>query len=180
MTITEAGWLILDAAAIGQPGDLFVLDMGEPVKIVDMVNDLIRLSGRDIDTVPIRITGLRPGEKLHEQLFYDTEIVEDTDVERIFRVKDSAPPSDVRTRAARLLQLALGEHDDQLRSMLFDAVASNRVATTDASTSEPARAASGSPAARQTIDTDVPQLPVETAAMVGLQPVPQAVEAPSA
>jgi FlaA1/EpsC-like NDP-sugar epimerase len=177
MTITEAGWLILDAAAIGQPGDLFVLDMGEPVKIVDMVNDLIRLSGRDIDTVPIRITGLRPGEKLHEQLFYDTEIVEHTDVERIFRVKDSAPPSDVRLRASRLLQLALGEHDDQLRSMLFDAVSSNRSAMPDVSVLEPAPVARSS-AARQAIATNGQQPPVETAAMVGLQPMSQAVEAP--
>ena len=48
MTIQEAGWLILDAAAIGRPGDMFVLDMGEPVKIIDMVHDLIRLAGRDV------------------------------------------------------------------------------------------------------------------------------------
>ena len=76
MTIQEAGWLILDAAAIGRPGDLFVLDMGEPVKIIDMVHDLIRLAGRDVESVPIRFTGLRPGEKLHEKLFYETENVE--------------------------------------------------------------------------------------------------------
>ena len=73
MTIEEAGWLILDAAAIGRAGDLFVLDMGKPVKILDMVRDLIRLAGRDEGSVPIRFTGLRPGEKLHERLFYDTE-----------------------------------------------------------------------------------------------------------
>ena len=89
MTIQEAGWLILDAAAIGRPGDLFVLDMGEPVKIIDMVHDLIRLAGRDVESVPIRFTGLRPGEKLHERLFYETENVALTDVDKIFRVVDA-------------------------------------------------------------------------------------------
>ncbi len=93
MTIEEAGWLILDAAAIGRAGDLFVLDMGKPVKILDMVRDLIRLAGRDEGSVPIRFTGLRPGEKLHERLFYDTEDVTTTDVDQIFRVADSPRPT---------------------------------------------------------------------------------------
>ena len=84
MTIQEAGWLILDAAAIGRPGDLFVLDMGEPVKIIDMVHDLIRLAGREVESVPIRFTGLRAGEKLHERLFYETENVATTDVDKIY------------------------------------------------------------------------------------------------
>ena len=124
MTIQEAGWLILDAASIGRPGDLFVLDMGKPVKIVDMVHDLIRLSGRDADSVPIRFTGPRPGEKLHEKLFYDTEHVEDTDVEKIFRVMDSRPPDDIEERARRLLQLAYGDQDAELRELLFASVES--------------------------------------------------------
>ena len=123
MTIQEAGWLILDAAAIGRPGDLFVLDMGEPVKIVDMVQDLIRLSGRDVDSVPIRFTGLRPGEKLHERLYYETEQVVQTDVDKIFRVMDSRPPEDIEERADRLLQLAYGDRDEELRTALFASVA---------------------------------------------------------
>ena len=73
MTIPEAAWLILDAAALGRDGDLFVLDMGEPVRIMDLARDLVRLAGRDPDSQPIEIVGLRPGEKLHEQLFYDAE-----------------------------------------------------------------------------------------------------------
>jgi FlaA1/EpsC-like NDP-sugar epimerase len=124
MTIQEAGWLILDAAAIGRPGDLFVLDMGEPVKIVDMVHDLIRLAGRDVDSVPIRFTGLRPGEKLHERLFYETENVAMTDVDKIFRVVDARPPEDIAERAGRLLALAYGDRDDELRAALFDSVGS--------------------------------------------------------
>jgi FlaA1/EpsC-like NDP-sugar epimerase len=122
MTIQEAGWLILDAAAIGNPGDLFVLDMGEPVRIVDMVRDLIRLSGRDVDSVPIRFTGLRPGEKLHEKLFYETETVQHTDVEKILRVVNSPPPADILERVSKLLQNAFGDRDEELRNLLFESV----------------------------------------------------------
>lgn len=122
MTIQEAGWLILDAAAIGRPGDLFVLDMGEPVRIMDLARDLVRLSGRDADTVPIRITGLRPGEKLNEKLFYESESVEPTDVTKILRVEDTPPPDDVTDRAKKLLAKAFGQAEDELREALFDAV----------------------------------------------------------
>jgi FlaA1/EpsC-like NDP-sugar epimerase len=69
MTIPEAAWLILDAAALGRDGDLFVLDMGEPVRIMDLARDLVRLAGRDPESQPIETVGLRPGEKLHEELF---------------------------------------------------------------------------------------------------------------
>jgi FlaA1/EpsC-like NDP-sugar epimerase len=122
MTILEAGWLILDAAAIGKPGDLFVLDMGEPVRIVDMARDLIRLSGRSESDVTIRFTGLRPGEKLHERLFYETETVIPTNVEKILRVANAAPPADASARAQALLARALGDTDEELRAALFDAV----------------------------------------------------------
>jgi FlaA1/EpsC-like NDP-sugar epimerase len=122
MTIQEAGWLILDAAAVGRAGDLFVLDMGEPVKIVDMARDLIRLSGHEDGSVPIRFTGLRPGEKLHERLFYETERVEQTEVDKILRVAEAMPPTDVAIRARRLLELALGDRDEELRTALFELV----------------------------------------------------------
>jgi FlaA1/EpsC-like NDP-sugar epimerase len=122
MTMQEAGWLILDAAAIGRPGDLFVLDMGEPVRIVDMARDLIRLTGRGDDSVPIRFTGLRPGEKLHESLFYTTETVGPTEVDKILRVADAAPPPNVVGDAHRLLELALGDRDDDLRESLFEMI----------------------------------------------------------
>jgi FlaA1/EpsC-like NDP-sugar epimerase len=124
MTIQEAGWLILDAAAIGGPGDLLVLDMGEPIGIMDMVRDLVRLAGRDMDTVQVRITGLRPGEKLHEKLFYDSESVDQTDVAKILRVKDAAPPLDIDERARALLLLAFGDRDEELREQLFATVVS--------------------------------------------------------
>ena len=119
MTMEEAGWLILDAAAIGKPGDLFVLDMGDPVRIVDMARDLIRLTGRRDDSIPIRFTGLRPGEKLHERLFYETETVQATSVDKILRVADTAPPADMAARAGQLLTLALGDRDEELILTLF-------------------------------------------------------------
>ena len=78
MAIPEAAWLILDAAALGRDGDLFVLDMGEPIRVMDLARDLVRLAGRDPDSQPFETVGLRPGEKLHEQLFYDAEQVEST------------------------------------------------------------------------------------------------------
>ncbi|MDO5683604.1 MAG: nucleoside-diphosphate sugar epimerase/dehydratase [Propionibacteriaceae bacterium] len=71
MTIPEACQLVLQAAAIGKPGDVLVLDMGEPVRIVDVAKRLIEVSGRT--DVEIQFTGLRPGEKLHEVLFGELE-----------------------------------------------------------------------------------------------------------
>ena len=123
MTIQEAGWLILDAAAIGSAGDLFVLDMGEPVRIIDMARDLVRLAGRDESEVDIVFTGLRPGEKLQEKLYYEAETVRDTDVPKIWRVLDPQPPPDVRSVVEYLLSVAGGDHEAKLRDALFEAVA---------------------------------------------------------
>jgi FlaA1/EpsC-like NDP-sugar epimerase len=85
MTIPEAVHLVLQAAALGSGGELFVLDMGEPVKIVDLARDLITLSGlqpgRDIE---IKFIGIRPGEKLHEELFLPGEDYDITAHEQIF------------------------------------------------------------------------------------------------
>ena len=120
MTIPEASWLIMDAAALGESGDLFVLDMGEPVKIMDLARDLVRLAGRDPDTQPIEIVGLRPGEKLHEELFYDSESVRPTEVAKILRAVAEPPPDSVRTDVAGLLAIATGSHEDDLRRMLMD------------------------------------------------------------
>ncbi|MDO4540513.1 MAG: nucleoside-diphosphate sugar epimerase/dehydratase [Syntrophomonadaceae bacterium] len=91
MTIPEAVQLIIQAGALATGGEVFVLDMGEMVKIDDLARDLIRLSGlepnRDIQIV---YTGIRPGEKLYEELFADTEGLQDTSHQRIFVYKKDA------------------------------------------------------------------------------------------
>jgi len=71
MTIPEAARLVVQAGAIGDSGQVFVLDMGEPMKIVDLARDMIRLSGHGLDQIRIEFTGLRPGEKLYEELLAD-------------------------------------------------------------------------------------------------------------
>jgi FlaA1/EpsC-like NDP-sugar epimerase len=119
MTIPEAAWLILDAAAIGHNGDLFVLDMGEPVRIVDLARDLVRLAGRDPESQPMETVGLRPGEKLHEELFYDTEQVEPTVNAKVLRALAPRAPLDVRADARRLLAMATGDDEGALRLALL-------------------------------------------------------------
>ncbi|MCP3761340.1 polysaccharide biosynthesis protein [Domibacillus sp. A3M-37] len=77
MTIPEASRLVIQAGALAKGGEIFVLDMGEPVKIVDLAKNLIQLSGYTIDEIGIRYTGMRPGEKLYEELLNTNEIHEE-------------------------------------------------------------------------------------------------------
>ncbi|GIV70493.1 nucleoside-diphosphate sugar epimerase/dehydratase [Caldilinea sp.] len=85
MTIPEAVQLVLQAAVLGKGGEVFLLDMGEPVRIVDMATDLIRLSGLEVGRdIEITYTGLRPGEKLYEELFVPGEKYERTLHKKIF------------------------------------------------------------------------------------------------
>ncbi len=85
MTIPEASQLVIQAGALGQGGEIFILDMGEPIKIVDLARELIRLSGFAPDKdIKIEFTGLRPGEKMYEELMTSEEGVRTTRHERIF------------------------------------------------------------------------------------------------
>lgn len=84
MTITEATQLILEASAMGEDGRIYVLDMGQPVRIAELADKLIRLSGKEPEKdIKIIYTGLRKGEKLHEELFHDDENITTTDYEKI-------------------------------------------------------------------------------------------------
>ncbi|MCI2774229.1 polysaccharide biosynthesis protein [Staphylococcus petrasii] len=87
MTIPEASRLVLQAGALAKGGEVFVLDMGEPVKIVDLAKNLIRLSGKTEDEIPIKFSGIRPGEKMYEELLNENEIHPEQVYEKIYRGK---------------------------------------------------------------------------------------------
>jgi FlaA1/EpsC-like NDP-sugar epimerase len=87
MTAREAVSLVLQAFAIGDRGDTLVLDMGEPIRIVDLARTLIRMSGKSEREVGISFTGLREGEKLNEEIFYSTEGIQPTSFEKIKRIR---------------------------------------------------------------------------------------------
>lgn len=84
MTITEATQLIMESSAVGGGGEIFILDMGEPIKVLYLAQEMIKLSGMTPgEDVKITFTGLRPGEKLHEELFYPDEVARQTAHEKI-------------------------------------------------------------------------------------------------
>jgi FlaA1/EpsC-like NDP-sugar epimerase len=90
MTIPEASQLVMQAGAMAKKGELFVLDMGKPVKIYDLAVNMIRLSGYEPDVdIEIKEVGLRPGEKLYEELLMTTETLDKTDNDMIFIEKDA-------------------------------------------------------------------------------------------
>jgi FlaA1/EpsC-like NDP-sugar epimerase len=90
MTIPEAVQLVLQAAALGERGEVFVLDMGEPVKVMDLACDLIRLSGLEVHRdIEIKFTGARPGEKLSEELFFSSSTASPTVHPKILRSRES-------------------------------------------------------------------------------------------
>jgi FlaA1/EpsC-like NDP-sugar epimerase len=89
MTIPEASRLVLQAGSLAQGGEIFVLDMGEPVKIVDLAKNLIKLSGNSIDEIGIEYTGVRPGEKLFEELLKEDEVHEEQIYPKIYIGKSS-------------------------------------------------------------------------------------------
>jgi FlaA1/EpsC-like NDP-sugar epimerase len=92
MTVPEAVQLIIRAGNLARGGEVFVLEMGEQVRIIDLARNMIRLSGHVERDIPIEIVGPRPGEKLREELFNDEEAPVPTDVERI--MKAERPPLD--------------------------------------------------------------------------------------
>lgn len=107
MTIPEAVSLILQAGAMGEGGEIFVLDMGEPVKIVDLAEQMIRLSGftPGVD-IAIEFTGLRPGEKMYEELFHDAEALQPTHHAKIMLARSRVVDWDEFTAQVRQLREA--------------------------------------------------------------------------
>ncbi len=123
MTIPESVQLVLQAGTLGMGGEVFVLDMGEPVKIVDLASDLIRLCGyepgKDID---IQFTGIRPGEKLYEEMFFHEEHALPTTHPKLLRAKKAGMPEGLMRRIERLVVAAETADDNELRDMLVTLV----------------------------------------------------------
>jgi FlaA1/EpsC-like NDP-sugar epimerase len=111
MTISEAVHLVLEAGGMGAGGELFVLNMGEPVRIFDLAEDLIRLSGFTTDQIPIISTGIRPGEKLEEALWEDDAMVEPTAHPDILRVTEPLTRAEDFRVAVQALEDAAQEGD---------------------------------------------------------------------
>jgi FlaA1/EpsC-like NDP-sugar epimerase len=130
MTIPEAVTLILQAGSDSIAGQVYILDMGDPVKIVDLAADMVRLSGLETDTVAMNFVGLRPGERLHETLFFDNETVEETTHRRVWRTKTARVtihrPLD--ELVADLERAALRVDDQAIRTIL---VTSGALASAD-------------------------------------------------
>ena len=120
MTIPEAVQLVLQAGALGRGGEVFLLDMGEAIRIVDIATDLIRLSGLIVGTdIEIKFTGMRPGEKLYEEMFFSAENVIATDHPKVLRARNGILPEGVIRRIEGLVNAAEQERpDDELRKLL--------------------------------------------------------------
>ena len=120
MTIPEATQLVLQASALGQNGEIFILDMGEPVRVVDLVRDLIRLSGLEPDVdIAIEYTGVRPGEKLVEELMTAHERHTETSHDKIFVARPSEVDSDELDRVVEELVAAAMRSDGiEIRRLL--------------------------------------------------------------
>jgi FlaA1/EpsC-like NDP-sugar epimerase len=120
MTIPEAVQLVLQAGASGKGGEVFVLNMGEPIRILDLATDLIRLSGLEVGTdIEIRFTGTRPGEKLYEELFFTSENAVPTSHPKVLRAKNGVLPIGLSTVVELLTDGARnGWSDEQLRALL--------------------------------------------------------------
>jgi FlaA1/EpsC-like NDP-sugar epimerase len=119
MTIPEAVSLVLQAGAYAKGGEIFILDMGEPVKIAELAENLIRLSGYEPDKdIFIEYTGLRPGEKLFEELLMEDEELEDTDNKLIHIGKPLENDGEVFLREVELLDQAAREEIDDIRQLV--------------------------------------------------------------
>ncbi len=154
MTIPEAVQLVLQAGATGQGREVFVLDMGEPVKIAEIAADLIRLSGLEVGTdIEIQFTGVRPGEKLYEEMFFDNEHAVPTEHAKLLRAKLPSMTDGVQADIEALICAAeRGADDATLRELMrrlvpdFQPMDLERITPVAAIQAIPATIANGSPA----------------------------------
>ncbi len=113
MSIPEASQLVIQAAAMCQGGEIFVLDMGDPIKIVQLAEDLVALSGLPEGSIEFAFTGVRPGEKLYEELYFDDEATVSTTHAKVHAAFASEfRGSDVRGKLDKLIAMADGDPDE--------------------------------------------------------------------
>ncbi len=124
MTIPEAAQLVLQAASIGKGGDICILDMGDPIRIIDLAKDLIRLSGLKPDEdIEIIFTGIRQGEKLFEELRFDNEEFDTTTHKQIFLARsDGCSSNEISMTLKELQELCREASEELLRRKLMECV----------------------------------------------------------
>ena len=125
MTIQEAVILVLQAGSLSTGGEIFLLDMGKQIRIQDLAQQMIALSGRSNGEIPIEFIGLRPGEKLEEELFFDHEKIEETMSAKIHRLKDEGASVNrlyLRNRIEKLKRLATEMDFEGIRAALKELV----------------------------------------------------------
>lgn len=129
MTIPEASQLILQASVIGTGGEIFVLDMGEPVKITYLAEQMIKLSGKRVnEDIEIKFTGLRPGEKLYEELFHESEKLMPTSHEKIMQSQSRVLDWNYLITQFNELEAAAANNDlDTVRKIFKELVPENKI-----------------------------------------------------
>jgi FlaA1/EpsC-like NDP-sugar epimerase len=131
MTIPEASRLVLQAGTMAKGGETFVLDMGEPVKIVDLAKNLITLSGYTMDEIPIQFTGMRPGEKLYEELLNEEEIHDEQIFPKIYLGRASTLPLE---EIENLLSDFTALEKEKLRNIMLELTNRRIVAVSESTT----------------------------------------------
>ena len=119
MTIPEAAQLVIEAGSFGKGGEIFILDMGEPVKIYDLAKAMIKLSGAKVG---IDIVGLRPGEKLYEELLYDVKKAVKTENNKIFITKIEENNEAINPYYTRLKEAAYHQDISDMKALAKEIV----------------------------------------------------------
>ncbi|MGL5050355.1 MAG: UDP-N-acetylglucosamine 4,6-dehydratase family protein, partial [Fusobacteriaceae bacterium] len=119
MTIPEAAQLVIEAGSLGKGGELFILDMGEPVKIIDLAHTMIKLSNADVG---VEIVGLRPGEKLYEELLYDVTAAIKTENNKIFITEIDSMNIDLELHLEKLTEALKNPIKDEIKACMKEFV----------------------------------------------------------